>query len=179
MTETAGIKGGYVILSEHPANTYFIELAGGLKNMLSRGYEGVYINSQRPFNNLTSMLKRYRVSTKKLVFVDMTTSLEKGKYAKNQRIIAVKPSIGFEHLSIAVQESMLKLKSKKKFVFLDSVTTLQLYESISNSVLYRFYEFLMRIARTNKDILILNISQGMADKPVMRDLSYFIDMRIQ
>jgi hypothetical protein len=179
MTEWSGIKGGYVILAEHPANTYFVELAGGLKNMLNRGYEGVYINSQRPFNNLTSMLKRYRVSTKKLVFVDITTSLEKGKYSENQRTISIAPSIGFEHLSLAVQESMLKLKSKKKFVFLDSVTTLQLYESISDSVLYRFYEFLMRIARKNQGLLILNISEGMADKPVMRDLSYFIDMRIQ
>jgi KaiC/GvpD/RAD55 family RecA-like ATPase len=177
MKDYKQIKHGFVILAEHSADAYFMELAGGLKQIIKRGYAGVYVNSQRPFNNLSSMLKRHKVDTKKLVFIDFTASLEKFKYSKNERYIRIAPSIGFEHLSLAIRESLLKLKSKKKFVFLDSITTLQLYD-ISEKVLYRFYEFLMDTARKGQSTLILNVSQGMAKKPFIRDLAFFVDMQI-
>jgi KaiC/GvpD/RAD55 family RecA-like ATPase len=173
------LKGGFVILVEHPADSYFDELSHGLNSMLKRGYEAVYINSQRPYGNLIQRLKELNVNTKKLVFVDFVNSIEESEHCKEPRCTRIIPSVGLEHLALAVRQSLLKLKSKKRLVFVDSITTLMLYENISNKVLYRFYEFLMDTARKEQDTLILNVSQGMAKKSIIKDLMFFVDMEIK
>jgi hypothetical protein len=178
MKNYGDIKRGFVILAEHPADSYFREIAEGLKNMLKRDYEGVYINSQRPFNNLSMMLKEYKVNTKKLVFIDFTNSMEKSKYCKEPKCMKVIPYVGLENLTLAVKQSLLKLKSKKRLIFLDSVTTLMLYKNISDKVMLQFYEFLMDVASENKDTLILNVSQGMTKKSIIKDLAFFVDMNV-
>jgi KaiC/GvpD/RAD55 family RecA-like ATPase len=172
-------KHGFVILAEHPADAYFDELSHGLKSMLKRGYEAVYINSQRPYGNLTKRLKERKVNAKKIVFVDFANSIVRSEHCKEPRCMRVMPSISFVHLALAVKQSLMKLKSKKRLVFVDSVTTLMLYKNFSEKVMFRFYEFLMDTARRGQNTLILNISDGMTEKPIIKDLRFFVDMNIK
>jgi hypothetical protein len=71
------------------------------------------------------------------------------------------------------------LKSKKRFVFIDSLTTITLYKPLSETM--RFSEFLVRTVRKDEAeniTLIFNVAKDLAQKRFIRDVAFHVDQVI-
>ena len=170
-------KSGAVIMIEVPAETYFEANSDSLKLLTDKGYEGVYISFQRPFGNVDLLLKQQKVNTNKLLFIDAATALAEEKQEKNQRCVHISQEIDIDELVRAVYTSIEKLKSKNRFIFIDSLTTIALYKPLSEVI--RFCEFLMRTVKEQEsgeqDILILNVARDLAQKKFIKDIALHVD----
>src|SRR3989338_8236901 len=172
-------KEGRVIMMELPAEAYFGATSDTVKALVDKGFEGVYISFQRPFANVQSLFKQKRINTNKLFIVDVATAFAQEEHEKHERCIHISPDIDVDELVRAIYTSLDKIKSKKKFIFIDSLTTISLYKPLSEVL--RFCEFLTRVVKNHKVegiTLIFNVAKDLAQKKFIRDIAMQIDETI-
>lgn len=170
-------KEGAIIMVELPADSYFESSSDSVKLLTSKGFGGIYISFQRPFKNIASLLKQKGTNLDKLIFIDAATSIGSigGKSQQSgPRCIHISPDIDVDELVRAIYTSLPKLKSKKKFVFLDSLTTIALYKPLSE--ILRFSEFLVRMVKKQEvESVIFNVAKDLAQKKFIRDIGMHAD----
>ena len=169
-------KYGAVIMMELPVEAYFEANAASVKLLTGKGFEGIYVSFHRPFKNISSLLIQQGINTNKLLFVDVATAFAEKTQEKNQRCVHISPAIDIDDLVRAIYTSLPRLKSKKKFVFIDSLTTIALYKPLSETM--RFSEFLMRTVRkheTQNISLVFNVAKDLAQKKFIKDIALHVD----
>ena len=172
-------KEGRVVMMELPAEAYFEAASDSVKALVGQGFEGVYISFQRPFANVQSLFKQQGIDTNKFFIVDVATAFAQEEHKKHERCVHISPAIDIDELVRAIYTSMDKIKSKKKFIFIDSLTTVSLYKPLSEVL--RFCEFLTRIVRNHKlegVTLIFNVAKDLSQKKFIRDIAMQIDETI-
>lgn len=173
-------EGGAVIIMELPVEQYFETNVSSIKALTENGFEGVYVSFQRPFNNISSMLQQQGININKLFFVDVATALTQEKQQEAPRCMHISQQIDIDELVRAIYTSLDKLKGKKKFIFIDSLTTIALYKPLSEVI--RFCEFLMRTIKKQElggqDILILNVAKDLSQKKFIKDIALHVDQTI-
>jgi KaiC/GvpD/RAD55 family RecA-like ATPase len=160
---------------ELPAEQYFEANVSSVKTLTGNGFEGVYVSFQRPFNNISSLLKQQGININKLFFVDVATAFGGELQEKSLRCIHISQSIDIDELVRAIYTSLDGLKGKKKFIFIDSLTTLALYKPLSETM--RFSEFLMLTAKKHKEkvLLVFNVAKDLAQKKFIKDVALHVD----
>jgi len=167
---------GSVILLESPAESYFKVNMESVKSLLDSGYKGVYMSFQRPFSNLVSMFKEYDIDVDKLLVVDGATFLCGGVLEKDPRCVVVSENMSFGDLIEVVYNSLPRLKGEKRFVFVDSLSTMSLYESMSE--VSRFCNDLISVAKNRQCeevTFLFNVAEDLADKRYVEDIAGYAD----
>lgn len=168
------VSGKSAVMMELPAERYFEEATKSVKSLLDSGFEGVYISFQRPFKNISSMFEQNGIDVNKLIVIDVAAALAEADQEKNSRCVHVSPEINIDELVKAIYTSLQKLKSERKFIFIDSLTTISLYKPLSETL--RFSEFLMRTTKTEKNtILIFNVAKDLSQKRFIKDIAIQVD----
>ena len=161
---------------ELPVESYFEANIASIKLLTSNGFDGVYISSHRPFKNIYSLLKQNGININKLLFIDVATAFGGEMQEKNPRCIHISPAIDIDELIRAIHTSVSKLKGEKRFVFIDSLTTITHYKPLSEVV--RFSEFLVRTIKKHEVedvVFILNVAKDLAHKKFIRDIAIRVD----
>ena len=169
-------KGGCVVMIELPAEKYFESSSASVKLLTNKGFEGVYISFQRPFQNISSLFKQQRINLDKLFFIDIATAFSEEVHEKNPRNIHISPAIDIDELVRAIYTSLPKLNGKRKFIFIDSLTTISLYKPLSEVM--RFSEFLIRLVKKQEiedAILIFNVAKDLTQKKFIKDIAFHVD----
>jgi KaiC/GvpD/RAD55 family RecA-like ATPase len=169
-------KHGVIIMMELPINAYFEMNSSTIKLLTDQGFQGVYISFQRPFKNISSVFESEGIDTSTLLFIDAATALSGEKQPVDPRCVHVSEEIDIDELVKAIYLSLPKLKSQKKFIFIDSLTTISLYKPLSQ--IMRFSEFLMRTVRKENEenvILIFNVAKDLAQKKFIKDVAFHVD----
>ncbi len=166
-------KEGAVIMMELPAEAYFETGSSSVKLMTKKGFDGIYISFQRPFENISSLFSDQKIDLKKVLFIDTATSLVSEVQGKNPRCIHISRDICIDDLVRAIYTFLPKLKSRKKFIFIDSLTTITLYKPLSETM--RFSEFLIRAIRKDQIFLIFNVARELAQRKFIRDIALRVD----
>ena len=169
-------KAGVVIMMELPAEQYFETSVASIKMLTKMGFDGVYVSFQRPFRNIDQLMSKQGVNTKGLLFIDVATALSKENQVIDPRCIHISPAIDIDELVRAIYTSIPKLKNKKTFVFIDSLTTISLYKPLSEVM--RFSEFLTRIVRkpeAKQVVLIFNVAKDLTQKKFIKDIALHVD----
>ncbi len=167
-------NGKSAIMMELPAERYFEEAMKSVKSLLASEFEGVYISFQRPFRNISSMFGQNGIDVNKLVVIDVAAALVEANQEKDPRCVHISPEIDIDELVKAIYTSLKKLKSEKKFIFIDSLTTISLYKPLSETL--RFSEFLMRTVKTEKNLtLIFNVAKDLSQKRFIKDIALQVD----
>jgi len=172
-------KQGIVIMMELPADTYFEANSNTIKLLINRGFEGIYISFQRPFKNISSFFEENGIDIDKLFFIDAAAALSGEQQHEDMHCVRISQKIDIDELVKAIYASLPKLKSKKRFVFIDSLTTITLYKPLSETI--RFSEFLVRTVRkdeTENITLIFNVAKDLAQKRFIRDVAFRVDQVI-
>jgi KaiC/GvpD/RAD55 family RecA-like ATPase len=169
-------KHGVIIMMELPINAYFEMNSSTIKLLTDQGFQGVYISFQRPFKNISSFFESAGIDTSTLLFIDAASALSGEKQTQDPRCVHVSEEIDIDELVKAIYLSLPKLKSQKKFIFIDSLTTISLYKPLSQ--IMRFSEFLMRTVRKENEenvILIFNVAKDLTQKKFIKDVAFHVD----
>jgi len=169
-------KKGIVIMMELPTESYFHVNLTSIKYLTSKGFEGIYISFQRPFKNVSSLFSRQGIDMNKILFIDVASALSGEREEENPRCIHISQTIDIDELVRAIYTSLPRLKSRKRFIFIDSLTTITLYKPLSE--IMRFSEFLIRtVKKSEKEntILIFNVVKDLAQKKFIRDIALRVD----
>ena len=173
-------QNGAIIMMELPSDSYFEANTASISLLLSKGFEGVYISFHRPFKNISTLLNKKGIDINKLLFIDIATAFSKETKEKNPRCIYISPEIVIDELVRAIYTSLEKLKTQKKFVFIDSLTTITLYKPLSE--IMRFSEFVIRTVSKHEAqnvTLIFNVAQELAQKNFIKDIAMRVDKVIK
>jgi len=162
-----------VIMIEQSAEGY---LESSIKILLDNGFEGMYISFQRPFNNMRSIFEYHGIDISKLFFIDAASVLSGEEQEIDERCIHISEEVNIDELVRAIYTSLPKLRSKKNFIFIDSLTTVALYKPLSE--IMRFSEFLVTLVKKEKDrqmSLIFNVAKDLAQKRFIREVAFRVD----
>ena len=168
---------GKSILLELDVESYFQANTKTIKKLQKKGLSGVYLSIQRPFKNISSLLKKQGIDLNKIIFIDVASAVSKETPEKCKGYVHISPELDVDELVKAIYTSLDQMKGKK-FIFIDSLTTFALHKSISE--ILRFSEFLMRQVKDRKDIiLIFNVAKDLSQKKFIRDVVAHADQTIE
>lgn len=159
----------YVINSEN----YFQKIVEILKRDV-KDETVVYVTTNKPYNNLVSLLKKEKVNHK-FFFVDCVSKSILGKESINEDAsdcVFVESPQSLTSISIAINETMKHI-SGVKTLFLDSLSTLLIYNDAMT--IGRFSNFLInKLSIYDVNIIVLSLESDV-DKDIIRKIQSFVD----
>jgi KaiC/GvpD/RAD55 family RecA-like ATPase len=117
------------LVNSNKYNLFNYELLEFLVNGLK--LPGIYVTVNKPYSSLKQALDRMQINSDYLLFIDaISRAVGEGK-EKVKNCIFIENPTQLIDIGIALTEAIAKLKkeNKKPFVFLDSLSTLLLYNS--------------------------------------------------
>lgn len=173
--EFASLKDDFVALLIVDAEKFSetnIELVKILKH--ENRLPGVYITGNVPYRNLKSHFDSHKVNLKDLTFIDMVTQMSGEEAQKEENCVFVDSPDNLTELSVTLDRAMDNIKGKEKFLILDSVSTLLIYNK--DKVVEKFTHFLannLRETPGTKGILLA--VQTNENKNALEMLAQFCD----
>ncbi len=105
-------------------------------------FSGIYITVNRPFKSLKKYLEENKIDTERIFFIDMITKTAKEKMEITRNCLYIPSPTNLTDLGIAISEALSAMKdASKKFLFLDSLSTLLIYNS--KEVVAKFVHYLV------------------------------------
>ncbi|HLC85869.1 MAG TPA: ATPase domain-containing protein [Candidatus Nanoarchaeia archaeon] len=101
---------------------------------------GVYITLNKPYKTVQSILKKSKIDTRLVIFIDCVTRLADNSEKKSSNCLFIGSPEKLSDISIAMDQAVRAIPSKQKFVFFDSLSTLLLYNNAE--IVARFIHFL-------------------------------------
>jgi len=136
---------------------------------------GVYVTLNKPFNIMQRLLKQNKIDTRLVIFIDGISQVsENDKRVKNCLYIGSPEKLS--DISLAMDQAVKALPTKEKFIFFDSINTLQVFNK--PGTVARFIFFLASKIREWKiKGIIISIKKG-SDDSLTNELVQFCDAQI-
>jgi len=153
--EFKALKSNFLVLLDTHAENYFeavMEIAG----LMSEEKTGVYVTASRPYRFISSEMQRRNINTDNILFLDCISAMAGEHSSGNEKCIFVENPAALEEISMHINSLTSRIKSDEKFLIMDSVSTLLIYNS-TNSV-KEFSMFLinkMRLEGLNGMLVII------------------------
>lgn len=163
-----------VVLIETPAENYLEANISSIKSMVDNGYKGIYLSFQRPFKNISNLFEKENINLNSLYIVDCATAFSESDQETNPRCININPNVKIDEMVNIICNSLQNLEEGKRFVFIDSLTTLGLHESFSETL--RFPEALINTIKKRKidDVtFVFNIAKYLTGKRYVENLNVY------
>jgi KaiC/GvpD/RAD55 family RecA-like ATPase len=166
---------GWLTLVEVPAEKHMEVNSEAMKILINElGYTCAYITLSKTASELDKLFKSKGVDTNKLYFIDAISQMygESGKASK--RFIFTGGPLDVDSITVALRELLASIQSDKKCVFLDSVTTVLLYNSLPRTI--RFSKFLTQtLKQVGIDGVMVSISKGETTKKLTEEMQKLCD----
>lgn len=133
---------------------------------------GVYVTLNKSCRALSEMFSQEKIETKKILFIECAGQEPKSKV---DNCISLKSNLSLTELSLSISESCKN--NGTKFVFLDSVSTILIYNNLETTE--RFIHYMVNRVK-NMDILMVLISiEEEKSNKLLPILSQFCDKVIK
>lgn len=168
-----------IFLLETPAENYLDANIASVSSLLKNGFEGIYLSFQRPFKNISTLFERNDIDIQKLIVIDGATAIAGKINEKNPRCVQLSRGFEVDDISENIFLSLPRLKSKNRFVFVDSLTTLSLYEPLSKAM--NLPKYLMNKMEKNEIrnvVLFFNVAEDLVDKNYIENVCIYADEHI-
>ncbi len=145
-----------------------------ISELVKEGIPGVYVTLNRPYGNIREILDKVDLS--KIIFIDAVTKTVGGTIEKTEDCLFIGSPQNLSDISIAMDQAIMAIPKKDKFLFFDSLSTLLLYNSVD--VVAKFVHFLsgkMRVWKVKGIIISLRRNK---DKELIEGLREFCDVII-
>ena len=172
-------KDGSIVLLEAPAEKYLEANITSVKSFLNKGFQGVYLSFQRPYNNISRLFIENDIDINELFIVDAASALCGEKCKINPRCVDLSENSQVDDIIQAAYKAINMLVKKKKFVFVDSLTTLALHEPVME--FSRFPSFLINTIRSNNErnvTFIFNVAKDLLHRKYIENVSDYADQHI-
>ena len=173
--EAKNLGNGFISLLRVPAEKSVDVAVEALTIMINEsGYECVYITLGKPFGELNKFFRSKGIDIGKLYFIDAISQMYGAPRESTKKCTYVSGPIDIDSITSALNDLLLSLSSAKKCVFLDSVTTVLLYNSLPRTV--RFSKFLTRSVRDmGVDAVMVSVARGATTERLIKELSKLCD----
>jgi hypothetical protein len=136
-----GMKKDWIILLNVSAENYLHINLESLKLLLNElDYGGIMVDLNRPYGSILPLIEEHKVDTSDLHFIDAISKNVGAKLLDNGRVSYLDSPNSLTDISLEIEQKTPEIKSEKKFLFLDSLTTLSLYNSVATTA--KFSHFL-------------------------------------
>jgi hypothetical protein len=108
--------------------------------------------------------------------IDGASSFSGQIYYDDPRCICIPPDMEIEKMVQTIYSSLIKLKGDKKFVFVDSLTTMALYEPMAEAS--KLPEFLVETIKAKgfeNVAFIFNVAEELTQKSYVEDIAIYAD----
>ena len=167
---------GATVLLELPIENYFMVNAASVKFLVDNGFEGVYVSFQRPFENITHWFKQKGIDTDKLLIIDCATVDSGEKYKERSGCVNVSTSVDVDIFKQTILNSLKGLKSKNRFILIDSLTTFALYKSPSD--ITKLSEEIMDIIKHGdfeNVVILFSVGEDLSREKYIQDITINVD----
>jgi len=165
----------YVAIATVDAKNYQKTNLGIIKHLVEgKNVPGVYVTLNKPFATIEKILKKEKIDTRLIIFIDALTKTSGGEIEKTDRCLFIGAPDNLSDISIAMDQAVRALPSKEKFVFFDSLSTLLMYNSIATVA--KFIHFLAGKMRAWGVKGIIVSLRKEKDKELMDELMQFCDV---
>ena len=168
-----------VVMFITEAETYFKDIVRIVKILVNTlELDGIYISVNKPYQSLVELFKKNKINFDKVFFIDCITKTVGGKPEITKNCLFIASPQNLTELGIALSQAMEAMKEKKnKFLILDSLSTLLVYNSAGT--IARFSHFLTTRIRLSKFKGIFIIVEKEMDKKLLSTLKEFCDRAIK
>jgi KaiC/GvpD/RAD55 family RecA-like ATPase len=161
---------GWVALLQIPVEKTMDINIEALKILQFLGYEGVYVTLSKDYVELSKIFREKGIDLGRLAFIDGVSQMYGIGAVDAPNVKYISGPISLDGIVAAVTDIIPVMKSQKKFVFLDSITTVLLYNSLERTV--KFSEFLTSsLKRLEVAGVMVSVSRGFANDSLMRELT--------
>jgi len=146
----------YVALAVVDANKYQQTNTKIIAELTKQNIPGVYVTLNRPYENVKEMLKKQKIDLDKVIFIDGVTKTAGGEITKRADCLYIGGPKSLSDISIAMDQAIMGIPKKDKFLFFDSLSTLLVFNDAS--IVLKFVHFLagkMRIWKVRGIIISL------------------------
>jgi KaiC/GvpD/RAD55 family RecA-like ATPase len=161
---------GWVALMQIPVEKAVDVNIESIKVLQGLGYEGVYITLSKDYVELTKIFREQGVDMGKLSFVDGVSQMYGIGAVDSPNVKYISGPISLDGIVAAITDVIPVIKSEKKFVFLDSITTVLLYNSLERTL--KFSEFLTTsLKRLQVAGVVTSVSRGFVNDNLIKELT--------
>jgi len=171
-----GLKDYIVLVTVSPGNYQKSNLE--ILNLLINEQKtpGVYVTLNKPFDVMRRLLKQNKIDSRFIIFIDGISKVADDKRRVKNCLYIGSPE-KLSDISLAMDQAVKALPTKEKFIFFDSINTLQVFNK--PGTVARFVYFLASKIREWKiKGIIISIKKG-SDESLTNELVQFCDARIE
>jgi KaiC/GvpD/RAD55 family RecA-like ATPase len=167
-------KTGWVTLVQVPSDVHLSINQETLKLLVNElGYTCIYITLGKSCKDLEGMYKTAGVDTNKVYYIDAISQMY-GEKASVKRCVYASGPLDIDSITVSLRELLAKLGKEKKCVFLDSVTTVLLYNSLPRTI--RFSHFLTQtLKKLGVTGILVSIAKGKSTEKLIAELKKLCD----
>jgi len=169
------IEKGWISIIQIPAERHMAVNSETLKVLVNElGYKCIYITLGKTFNELDKLYKKAGVETKNLFYIDAISQMYGQSQTSTKRCVYTSGPLDIDAITSVVHDLLTTLGKDNVCVFLDSVTTVLLYNSLPRTL--RFSQF---ITKTLKDMgvtgVMVSVAKGEATAKLVEELKKYCD----
>jgi KaiC/GvpD/RAD55 family RecA-like ATPase len=166
---------GWVTLLRVPTESHMKVNTEALKVLINEmKYSCIYITLGKSSTELDKLFKSKGVDVSNLYYLDAISQMYGVSKTSTKKCVYVSGPLDIDSITVSLRELLSTMQGKKKCVFLDSITTVLLYNSLSRTI--RFSKFL---TKTLKDIgvdgIMVSIAKGKATDNLVKELGKLCD----
>jgi len=170
---------GSVIVVETPVGNYLDANIYSVKSMIDSNYKGVYLSFQRPYKNISSHFEKNKVNLENLFVFDCASVFCDSIKENNPHCVNLSSDFKIEELVEKICLTIKNLDSDNRFIFVDSLSTLAIHKSFSETL--KFSEFLINTVKRKgiKNVtFIFNIAKELGSKRYNENINLYADEHI-
>src|SRR3989338_9399548 len=169
-----GLPESFIVLFIANPEDYVSQNLALLKDFVNvKKMAGIYVTVNRPYLSLLSLLKKGGIDTSRMFFIDLVTKTLNDMPERKSNRIFMGSATNLTDLSLAISQAVSANPTAKKFIYLDSLSTMLIYNEAGS--LSRFSHFLTgRLREWNVDGVFISLDSE-SDKELTNKMAQFCD----
>jgi KaiC/GvpD/RAD55 family RecA-like ATPase len=168
-------KTGWVSLVQVPVEKHLVINTEAMKILINEmGYKCVYITLGKTCTDLDKLYKKAGVDINNLYFIDAISQMYGDSRPNSKRCVYTAGPLDVDAITASLRDLLATLGPDKKCVFLDSVTTVLLYNSLPRTL--RFSQFLTQALKKMAITgIMVSIAKGHGTNKLVVELGKLCD----
>jgi KaiC/GvpD/RAD55 family RecA-like ATPase len=163
------LKTGWITVVQVPIEKAMDVNIETLKTLQNLGYEGIYVTLSKDYKELSQLFRKHNIDMGRIAFIDGVSQMYGLGAVDAPSVKYISGPLSLDGIIAAITDIIPVMKTKKKFVFLDSITTVLLYNSLERTL--KFSKFLTSsLKRLQVSGVMVSLSKGFANDNLIREL---------
>jgi KaiC/GvpD/RAD55 family RecA-like ATPase len=170
-------KTGWITLLNAPIENYMDVNTEAIRVLIEdMGFEGIYITVNTPYAEIVKEFSVRGLDLSKLRFIDAISQMYGLSLKETKQCKYVMGPLNINDITMKVREFLKEMTTAKRkiFVFIDSITTMLLYNHLPRTV--RFSKFLTEdLRKTKVSGIMVSVAAGMTSERLVNEVKQFCD----